>query len=135
MSVAPRSALSGLALNTSIPWMQAILSQFSRTRQSKKKSKTARTAFDAVLADLDTPEDALAEFEAELGLVPEGSEDGDQTDEARDEADDLLLDEIEDAESGTVKPSKEDILMGKQALEKVSSLARYMYDYTTKRSV
>ena len=47
----------------------------------------------------------------------------------------LLLDEIEDAESGTVKPSKEDVLMGKQALEKVSSLARYMYDYTTKRSV
>lgn len=100
--------------------MQAILSQFLRTRQSKKKSKTARTDFDKVLADLDMLEDALAEFEAELGLIPEDADDREQTDKARDEADDLVLDEIEDAESSSVKPSKEEVLMGKKALEKVN---------------
>ena len=103
--------------------MQAVLSQFLCTRQSKKKSQAMRTEFDTVLTDLNTPEDALAKFEAKLGLFPQGSEDGDQTDEARDEADDLLLDEIEEAEGGTIKPLKEEVLMGKQALEKVSPLA------------
>ena len=61
----------------------------------------------------------LAEFEAEYELVPDLSDDGHQTDEARDEADDRVLEEIEDADAGTVVVSKEDLLAGKQALEKV----------------
>ena len=108
-----------LALISWGPIPQAILSQFSRTRTSKKKSKTARTEFDAVLADLDIPEDELTEFQAELDLVPETEDDGDQTDEARDEADDIVLDDIENSETNTVPVSKEELLSGKQALEKV----------------
>ena len=109
-----------LALISWGPIPQAILSQFSRTRTSKKKSKTARTEFDAVLADLDIPEDELTEFQAELDLVPETEDDGDQTDEARDEADDIVLDDIENNETNTVQVSPEELLSGKQALEKVS---------------
>ena len=35
----------------------------------------------------------MTEFQAELDLVPETEDDGDQTDEARDEADDIVLDD------------------------------------------
>ena len=47
----------------------------------------------------------------------------------------MLLDEIEDSESSSVKPSKEEVLMGKQALEKVCPLAPYRLYYVSECSV
>lgn len=76
------------------------------------------TEFDAVLADLDDPLDEAYDM-----LVPEDEEeDGEQTDEAHDEADDDLIDEIDQAQSQKLVLKKEDVLEGKQALEKVRSV-------------
>ena len=101
--------------------LQAILAQFSCTRTAKKANgnKAPRTAFDAVLHDLDDPAEEVYELFFEEDLIPEDSEDGKQTDEARDEADEEIIDEIVEEQDRALVISKEDVVAGKKALEKV----------------
>lgn len=98
---------------------KAILSQFT-ARATQKAREQALNEFDKVLKDLgrnSDDEDGLA-YSDDEEVEDEGGQSGDETDEARDAADDLEIEQLED-EQAEITLTLEEARTGKIALEKV----------------
>ena len=101
---------------------QAILSQFTARAAGKAKKQSA-TDFDHVLDDLgknsdDEQDIASSSDEEDEDLEGDENEAGNETDEARDAADELELELLEEEQADIVLTAEE-VALGKAALEKV----------------
>ena len=104
--------------------LQAILAQFSRSRKASGPRTEAEDALEKELANLGGDESDGEDDTAALNNVLDlPDDDGEETDEAREEADEDILkaleDEGEDTEAVAPTPTPAEIRTGKIALEKV----------------